>query len=67
MITSNIEKRIEEVSYLTLNNSTKDNKLVSVWVDDELFKLTMIEQNSQKKILLGTIRKNAKIMVKAQA
>ncbi|MDY2776392.1 hypothetical protein [Streptococcus equinus] len=67
MITSNIEKRIEEVSYLTLNNSTKDNKLVSVWVDDELFKLTMIEQNSQKKILLGTIRKNAKIMVKEQA
>ncbi|SEI79253.1 hypothetical protein SAMN05216460_1481 [Streptococcus sp. 45] len=67
MITSNIEKRIEEVSYLTLNNSTKDNKLVSVWVDDELFKLTMIEQNSQKKILLGTIRKNANIMVKEQA
>lgn len=67
MITSNIEKRIEEVSYLPLNNSTKDNKLVSVWVDDELFKLTMIEQNSQKKILLGTIRKNAKIMVKEQA
>ena len=67
MITSNIQKRIEEVSYLTLNNSTKDNKLVSVWVDDELFKLTMIEQNSQKKILLGTIRKNAKIMVKEQA
>lgn len=67
MITSNIEKRIEEVSYLTLNNSTNDNKLVSVWVDDELFKLTMIEQNSQKKILLGTIRKNAKIMVKEQA
>ncbi|MCQ9216476.1 hypothetical protein SAMN04487839_10333 [Streptococcus gallolyticus] len=67
MITSNIEKRIEEVSYLTLRNSTKDNKLVSIWVDDELFKLTMIEQNSQKKILLGTIRKNAKIMVKEQA
>lgn len=67
MITSNIEKRIEEVSYLTLNNSTKDNKLVSIWVDDELFKLTMIEQNSQKKILLGTIRKKAKIMVKEQA
>ena len=67
MITSNIEKRIEEVSYLTLRNSTKDNKLVSIWVDDELFKLTMIEQNSQKKILLGTIRKNAKIIVKEQA
>ena len=67
MITSNIEKRIEEVSYLTLRNSTKDNKLVSIWVDDELFKLTMIEQNSQEKILLGTIRKNAKIMVKEQA
>ncbi|MGJ7439038.1 hypothetical protein [Streptococcus equinus] len=67
MITSNIEKRIEEVSYLTLRNSTQDNKLVSIWVDDELFKLTMIEQNSQKKILLGTIRKNAKIMVKEQA
>lgn len=67
MITSNIEKRIEEVSYLTLRNSTKDNKLVSIWVDDELFKLTMIEQNSQKKVLLGTIRKNAKIMVKEQA
>ncbi|MBE6164795.1 MAG: hypothetical protein E7156_05720 [Streptococcus gallolyticus] len=67
MITSNIEKRIEEVSYLTLRNSTKDNKLVSIWVDDELFKLTMIEQNSQKKFLLGTIRKNAKIMVKEQA
>lgn len=67
MITSNIEKRIEEVSYLILRNSTKDNKLVSIWVDDELFKLTMIEQNSQKKILLGTIRKNAKIMVKEQA
>lgn len=67
MITSNIEKRIEEVFYLTLRNSTKDNKLVSIWVDDELFKLTMIEQNSQKKILLGTIRKNAKIMVKEQA
>ncbi|WP_074627707.1 hypothetical protein [Streptococcus gallolyticus] len=67
MITSNIEKRIEEVSYLTLRNSTKDNKLVSIWVDDELFKLTMVEQNSQKKILLGTIRKNAKIMVKEQA
>lgn len=67
MITSNIEKRIEEVSYLTLRNSTKDNKLVSIWVDDELFKLTMIEQNSQKKILLGTIRKNAQIMVKEQA
>lgn len=67
MITSNIEKRIEEVSYLTLRNSTKDNKLVSIWVDGELFKLTMIEQNSQKKILLGTIRKNAKIMVKEQA
>lgn len=67
MITSNIEKRIEEVSYLTLRNSTEDNKLVSIWVDDELFKLTMIEQNSQKKILLGTIRKNAKIMVKEQA
>ena len=67
MITSNIEKRIEEVSYLTLRNSTKDNKLVSIWVDDELFKLTMIEQNSQKKILLGTIRKNAEILVKEQA
>lgn len=48
MITSNIEKRIEGDSYITLRSLIKDNKLVS-WVDDELFKLTMIEQNSQKK------------------
>lgn len=66
MITSNIEKKIEEVSYLTLTNSTETNKLVSVWIDDNLFKLTMIEQRSQKKILLGTIGNNAKIIVKEQ-
>ncbi|SDP18885.1 hypothetical protein SAMN05216347_1085 [Streptococcus equinus] len=66
MITSNIEKKIEEVSYLILNNTTEKNKLVSVWVDDELFKLTLLEQKSQKKILLGTIGQNAKIIVKEQ-
>lgn len=66
MITSNIEKKIEEVSYLILSNTTEKNKLVSVWVDDELFKLTLLEQKSQKKILLGTIGQNAKIIVKEQ-
>ncbi|WP_205402113.1 hypothetical protein [Streptococcus lutetiensis] len=66
MITSNIEKKIEEVSYLILNNSTEKNRLVSVWVDDDLFKLTMLEQRSQKKILLGSIEQNAKVIVKEQ-
>ncbi|WP_423216316.1 hypothetical protein [Streptococcus equinus] len=66
MIESDIEKRFEEVSYLTITNSAEINKLVSVWIDEELFKLTMIEQNSQKKILLGTIGPNAKIIVREQ-
>ena len=61
MITSNIEKRIEEVSYLTLRNSTKDNKLVSIWVDDELFKLTMISKIVKKRFYWAQSEKTPKL------
>lgn len=66
MIESSIEKKSEQVSYLTLKNPTEKDLLVSVWVDGELIKLTMISSKSEKKILLGKIRDEAEIVVKEQ-
>lgn len=66
MIESSIEKRSEQVSYLTLKNPTEKDRLVSVWVDGELIKLTMVNSKTEKQILLGTIRENAEIVIKEQ-
>ena len=66
MIESNIEKRSEKVSYLTLTNPTEKDCLVSVWVDGKLNKLTMVKGKSQKEILLGNIRQEAEILIKEQ-
>ena len=66
MIESSIENRSEQVSYLTLKNPTEKDRLVSVWVDGELIKLTMVNSKTEKQILLGTIRENAEIVIKEQ-
>lgn len=66
MIKSSIGKRMENVSYLTLTNPTDTDQLVSVWVDEELYKLTMIKSHSQKQVLLGNLRENAGIVIKEQ-
>jgi hypothetical protein len=66
MIESSIEKKAEQVSYLTLSNSTDKDRLVSVWIDGKLAKLTMVKSKNKKEILLGKIRDEAEIVVKEQ-
>lgn len=66
MIESSIEKKPEQVSYLTLSNSTDKDRLVSVWIDGKLAKLTMVKSKNKKEILLGKIRDEAEIIVKEQ-
>ena len=66
MIESSIEKKAEQVSYLTLSNSTDKDRLVSVWIDGKLAKLTMVKSKNKKEILLGKIRDEAEIIVKEQ-
>lgn len=66
MIESSIEKKTEQVSYLTLSNSTYKDRLVSVWIDGKLAKLTMVKSKNKKEILLGKIRDEAEIIVKEQ-
>ncbi|WP_304949055.1 hypothetical protein [Streptococcus sinensis] len=66
MIESSIEKKTEQVSYLTLSNSTDKDRLVSVWIDGKLAKLTMVKSKNKKEILLGKIRDEAEIIVKEQ-
>lgn len=66
MIESSIEKKTEQVSYLTLSNSTDKDRLVSVWINGKLAKLTMVKSKNKKEILLGKIRDEAEIIVKEQ-